>query len=158
MAATIATRAAATQTVRGAGWGSAKYSQYGQVTIAANPAPADTYKMVRLPKGAIILGGRITGGSLDNSSTPLIDIDCGVDMGGTLDTDQLGNFGTWKSAAINGYKPQVSYNMPLGGLLVTAGPQTMTGEYNDVYLTVVASAAGDFATATITLEIEYQLS
>ena len=61
-----------------------------------------------------------------------------------------------KSAAINGYKPQVSYNFPLGGLLVTSGPQTMTGDYNDVYITCIASATGDFATATITLEVEFK--
>lgn len=123
-------------------------------TLAAN----DRILMARLPKGAVIVGGRVYGGNLDTtgSGSALLDMDLGVDMGGTVDTDQLGNFGIWSSAAVAGYKPEVGYDMPLGGLLRTAGPQTMTGDYNHVYLTVVASAAGQ-TSGSVGLEIHYRI-
>ena len=121
-------------------------------TIAAN----DRVLLARLPKGAVIVGGTVKGGNMDStgSGSALLDIDIGVDMGGTVDTDQLGNFGIWSSAAVTTIKPEVGYEMPLGGLLRTAGPQTMTGAYNHVYATVVASAAGQTA-GTICLELRY---
>ena len=121
-------------------------------TLLAN----DQVLLARLPKGAVIVGGRVYGGNMDStgSGSALLDIDIGVDMGGTVDTDQLGNFGIWSSAAVTGIKPEVGYDMPLGGLLRTAGPQTMTGAYNHVYATVVASAAGQ-TNGTICLELRY---
>jgi hypothetical protein len=124
----------------------------GSTTLLAN----DRILLARLPKGAVITGGRVYGGNLDSTGngSALLDIDIGVDMGGTVDTDQLGNFGIWSSAAVTGYKPEVGYDMPLGGLLRTAGPQTMTGAYNHVYATVVASAAGQTA-GTVCLELNY---
>lgn len=118
----------------------------------------DRILMARLPKGAVITGGRVFGGNLDStgSGSALLDMDVGVDMGGTVDTDQLGNFGIWNSAAITGIKPEVGYDIPLGGLLRTAGPQTMTGDYNNVYFTCVASAAGQTA-GILGLEIRYKI-
>lgn len=126
----------------------------GSTTLLAN----DRILMARLPKGAVIIGGRVYGKNLDSvgSGSALLDLDVGVDMGGTFDTDQLGNFGIWSSAVVAGYKPEVGYDMPLGGLLRTAGPQTMTGDYNNVYLTVVASAAGQDSGA-VGLEIRYKI-
>ncbi|MGE0629161.1 MAG: hypothetical protein AB7O43_15150 [Hyphomicrobiaceae bacterium] len=123
-------------------------------TLLAN----DRILMARLPKGAVIVGGRVYGANLDStgSGSALLDMDLGVDMGGTVDTDQLGNFGIWSSAAVAGVKPEVGYEMPLGGLLRTAGPQTMTGDYNHVYLTVVASAAGQTA-GKVGLELRYRI-
>lgn len=126
----------------------------GTVALAAN----DRILLARLPKGAVIIGGRVYGKNLDSTGTgsALLDIDIGVDMGGTVDTDQLGNFGIWSSAAVTGIKPEVGYDMPLGGLLRTAGPQIMTGDYNHVYATVVASAAGQ-TSGSIGLELRYKI-
>lgn len=133
----------------------ATYTNTGSPTLAAN----DQIILARLPKGAVIVGGRVFGGNLDTtgSASALLDIDIGVDMGGTVDTDQLGNFGIWASAAVAGYKPEVGYDMPLGGLLRTVGPQTMTGTYNNVFATIVASAAGQ-TSGSITLELRYKPS
>jgi len=126
----------------------------GSTTILAG----DRLLMARLPKGAVIVGGRLYGKNLDSvgSGSALLDMDVGVDMGGTVDTDQLGNFGILSSAAVTGSKPEVGYDYPLGGLLRTAGPQTMTGDYNNVYITCVASAAGQDSGA-IGLEIRYKI-
>lgn len=154
-----ATGAEATVQPRGAGAGDLQvahsiYVNTGSPTIAAG----DRILLARLPKGAVIVGGRVFGGNLDSTGTgsALLDIDIGVDMGGTVDTDQLGNFGIWSSAAVTSVKPEVGYDMPLGGLLRTAGPQTMTGDYNHVYATVVASAAGQ-TSGSIGLELTYRL-
>lgn len=118
----------------------------------------DRFLMARLPKGAVIVGGRVFGKNLDTTgaASALLDMDVGVDMGGTFDTDQLGNFGVWSSSAVANYKPETGYDMPLGGLLRTAGPQTMTGDYNNVYITVVASAAG-YTEGNIGLELRYKI-
>jgi hypothetical protein len=130
------------------------WSDSTATTLLAN----DRILLARLPKGAVIVGGRVYGKNLDStgSGSALLDIDIGVDMGGTVDTDQLGNFGIWSSAAVVGTKPEVGYDMPLGGVLRTAGPQTMTGDYNHVYATVVASAAGQTA-GLIGLELRYKI-
>lgn len=130
------------------------WSDSSATTLLAN----DRILLARLPKGAVIVGGRVYGKNMDSTGTgsALLDIDIGVDMGGTVDTDQLGNFGIWSSAVVTGVKPEVGYDMPLGGLLRTAGPQTMTGDYNHVYATVVASAAGQTA-GTIGLELRYKI-
>jgi hypothetical protein len=120
----------------------------------------DRILVARLPKGAVIVGGRLFGANADStgSSSALLDVDVGVDMGGTVDTDQLGNFGILSAAAVTGVKPEVSYEYPLGGLLRTAGPQTMTGDYNNVYITCVASAAGnDSNSGSLGVEIRYRI-
>lgn len=155
-----ATAAGATKPVGGFGGGAdelvsnTRYAP-GATVLLAN----DRIKMARLPKGAVILGGRLYGANLDStgSGSALLDVDVGVDMGGTVDTDMLGNFGVISSAAVAGVKPEVGYDMPLGGLLRTQGPQTMTGDYNDVYITVVASAAGQTETGSLGLEIRYRI-
>jgi hypothetical protein len=121
----------------------------------------DRILVARLPKGAVIVGGRLFGANADStgSGSALLDVDVGVDMGGTVDTDQLGNFGVLSAAAVTGVKPEVSYEYPLGGLLRTAGPQTMTGDYNNVYITCVASAAGnDSNSGSLGVEIRYRIS
>jgi hypothetical protein len=132
----------------------AVWSDSSATTLLAN----DRILLARLPKGAVIVGGRVYGKNMDStgSGSALLDIDIGVDMGGTVDTDQLGNFGIWSSAAVTSVKPEVGYDMPLGGVLRTVGPQTMTGDYNNVYATVVASAAGQTA-GTIGLELRYKI-
>lgn len=152
----VATGAESASSPKGFGGASDAQAIYSTYTNTGSPtlAAGDRILLARLPKGAVIVGGRVKGGNLDStgSGSALLDIDIGVDMGGTVDTDQLGNFGIWSSAAVTGVKPEVGYDMPLGGLLRTAGPQTMTGSYNNVYATVVASAAGQ-TSGSITLEL-----
>lgn len=153
-----ATEAGSTKPITGEGGAGDTITLNTTYTPSTALLANDRIKMARLPKGAVIVGGRVYGKNLDStgSGSALLDIDLGVDMGGTVDTDQLGNFGVWSSAAVAGVKPEVGYDMPLGGLFRTAGPQTMTGEYNDVYYTVVASAAGQTA-GMLGLELRYKI-
>jgi hypothetical protein len=151
-----ATRAAATKPVAG---GSApaqtKRTQYGTIEVTANPAPGDVFNLVRLPKGAVILGGRVLGDKLDSIGTgsALLDMDIGINDGGTVDTDALGNFGVWNGAAVAGIKPEAGYNMPLGGLLMQSGPVSTSYEAL-VQATVVASALA-FSSGTLSIEVDY---
>ena len=156
MADTTATLAGSTYPVYGGGWAHTIKSSHGSVaSIATGPAIADRFKMVRLPKGAVIVGGRVTGTKLESSTSgALLDMDIGIDMGGTVDTDQLGNFGVWSAGAVTGVKPEAGYNMPLGGLLLTTGPIECTGDYNDVYITVVATASV-FSTGSLNLTVDW---
>jgi hypothetical protein len=156
MADTTATLAGSTYPVYSQGWAHSTKTAHGSVaSIATGPTIGDRFKMVRLPKGAVIVGGHVTGTKMESSTSgALLDMDIGVDMGGTVDTDQLGNFGVWNAAAVTGIKPEVGYSMPLGGLLLTTGPVTCTGDYNDVYITVVASALV-FSTGSLNLTVHY---
>lgn len=151
-----ATRAAATFPVAG-GVGNAQAVKvaWGTVEISANPAPATIYEMCRVPKGAVIVGGKMTGDKLDSigSGSALLDIDVGTNMGGTRDTDALGNFGVLNGAAVAGVKPEAGHNLPLGGLLMSAGPITTTAE-TIIEATVIASALA-FATGTLNVYVEY---
>jgi hypothetical protein len=156
MTTTVATRGAANFPVAG-GVGNAQSIKiaHGTVEIATNPAPADIFQMCRIPKGAVIVGGRLYGDKLDSigSGSALLDLDVGLNIAGTRDTDQLGNFGVLNGAAVTGYKPEAGHNLPLGGLLTSEGPQTMTAEAI-VEVAVVASALA-FATGTLSINVEY---
>lgn len=142
-----ATPAAAGKPISGEGGGGDVLAVCNIITPTSPLLLGDRLLMARLPKGAVIVGGRVFGGNIDTtgSGSALLDMDLGVDMGGTVDTDQLGNFGIWSSAVVTSVKPEVGYEMPLGGVMRTAGAQTMTGDYNNVYFTVIASAAGQTA-------------
>jgi hypothetical protein len=153
---TIATRGAANFPVAGGvGNASSKKIAWGSVDLSANPAPTDIFQMCRVPKGAVIVGGRVMGDKLDSigSGSALLDMDVGLNDGGTRDTDALGNFGVWNGAAIAGVKPESGHNFPLGGLLIQSGPITCANE-TIVEVAVVASALA-FATGTLTVEVDY---
>jgi len=151
-----ATRGAATFPVAG-GVGNALSNkrQWGTVEITSNPAAAQLFNMCRVPKGAVITGGRLLGDKLDSSGSgsALLDIDIGTNNGTTADTDALGNFGVLNPAAVAGVKPEIGHNMPLGGLLMSDGPITCSAE-TIITATVVASALA-FATGTLTVEVDY---
>lgn len=156
MATLTATRAASTFPVAG-GVGNAQSIKvaHGTYELTSNPAAATIIEMCRVPKGAVIVGGRVTGDKLDSSGSgsALLDIDIGLNDAGTRDTDALGNFGVLNPAAVAGVKPEVGHNFPLGGLLMSSGPITTTGEAV-VEATVVASALA-FATGTLNVFVEY---
>lgn len=120
MATTTATRAASTFPVAG-GVGNAQSLKvaHGSVTLGAtNPALGDIFEMCRVPKGAVVIGGRFYGGQIDGTST-----------GGALtihigDADDTNRF----LATVAPTKTLGGIDVPLAGLLFSAGPQTMTSE------------------------------
>lgn len=156
MATQTATRAASTFPVAGGvGNAQSKKIAWGKLEISSNPPPGEILEFCRVPKGAVIVGGRVMGDKLDSSGSgsALLDIDIGTVDGSTVDTDALGNFGVWNPAAVAGVKPEIGHNFPLGGVLMADGPYTCNAE-TIIRGTVVASALA-FATGTLTVQVEY---
>jgi hypothetical protein len=171
MAVNVATRGANTRQSAAVGLSQSKYTAWGTIEVTSNPAPADTFVMCKLPKGAMIVGGRLMGDKLDStgSGSACLTINIGVDKAITLlgtgtavtsssTSNALG--ASWAlgpdAAAVTGYKPETGRNQPLGGLLITDGPFVTSDECN-AYIIVGTSAAG-ITTGTLTLFVDYYMS
>lgn len=122
-------KAARSQTkfpVGGMAGGAVLHSAWGLYNFAANPSAADTVDLVRLPAGALVVGGYFRGEDID-TGTEALDIDIGwtanggTGVGATADPDGLGNFGVLDGDAVSQIKPEVSILYPLNGTL-KSGP------------------------------------
>ena len=140
----------------GHGFGGNKKTGYGTYHFtSAGPAAADSVVMCRLPKGAVILGGRFRGGLMESSTSGAsLDMDIGI-ISGDTDTDAFGNLGVVVGAAKTGIQVESGYNYPFGGVLFSGGPLTLTKE-SEIGLTVVASAT-NYQSAWLSLEVDYIL-
>ncbi len=156
MATVTATRAAATFPVAGSGTAGNRKTAYGSYSFTANPAAATIIELCRVPKGAVVLGGRVFGKSIE-SSTEVFDADIGWAGNGVeaADPDGFGNFGVWAAAAVAGTKPETGVNMAFGGVLIGAagGPQAFSAE-TTIQLVVNASASV-FTTGTVHCVVDY---
>ena len=146
--------------VSGHGFAHNKKQAYGTYTSTVTSLlAADIIRMVRLPKGAVVTGGRFFGGTLESTTSgAVLDIDIGYEANGVdvADSDAFGNLGVLISAARSGDKPEaLTYSYPLGGVLLTAGPKTLGAE-TIVGLTVVASALA-WVSGTLSLVVDYEL-
>ena len=143
-------------------WGTFEYG------ASAAIAATDTIIMVKLPKGALIVGGALQGDQIDSQSTGSfgLSINIGLDKavvlpsGTTVTSASTSNAlaSSWSlgpdAAASSTYKPDNAVrNIPLGSLLLTEGPLLTTDECN-AYITVRASATG-ITTGTVNLLIDY---
>lgn len=128
---------------------------YGTIEVAANPVANDVYEMCRLPKGAVVVGGRIFSDDLDTNATETLDLDVGWAANGVeaADPDGFGNFGPMLTDTVAGAKVEAGYNFALGGKLITDGPQAFTAE-TIVTVNCVATAA-TFAAGTLTVVVHY---
>lgn len=156
MATITGTRAASTFPVSGQGMGGKLNVAYGSKTITANSdlAAGNIIELCRVPKGAVILGGKFTMTKMESATTLKLDLDVGY-AGATA---ALGNFGALSAAAVTNYKPETTGTVvPLGGLLLTTGPITTTAE-TVIQVTSVASAR-TFTTGggVITVTVEYMM-
>jgi hypothetical protein len=162
-----ATRAASTfPAYQPVGSGS-KNTAWGTIELTVNPAPADVFQMCKLPKGAVIIGGRVKGDKLDSTGagSACMTVNIGVNKalttpdGTTVTAASTSNalgaawaFGSDFSAVL-GYKPESGRNLPLGGLLLSHGPLTTTEECLGT-VTIITSAGG-LTTGTLTMEVDY---
>ena len=162
-----ATRAGATRAAVGVGNAQDLKVAWGTIEITTNPLLGDSYIMCKLPKGALIVGGRITGDPLDSSGSgsALLGFNCGVDkavtaadgtaFAATSTSNCLGAsmaFGP-DAVAVAGYKATNTRNFPFGSVLVTSGP-LLTSDDCNVYLIASASALA-FSTGTLNVFVEY---
>lgn len=141
----------------GLGLAGTKKVGYGTVHFtSAGPAAGDSIVMCRVPKGAVILGGRFRGSLLESSTSGAsLDLDIGI-ISGNTDTDAFGNLGVVVGAAKTGLQVETGYNYPFGGVLLTSGyPLTLTSE-SEIGLTCVASAT-NYQSGWLSLEVDYVL-
>lgn len=148
--------ASANAAAPGHGFAGNKKTGYGAYHVTtASPAAGDSIVMCRVPKGAVILGGRFRGSLLESSTSgATLDLDIGI-ISGDTDTDAFGNLGVVVGAAKTGTQVETGYNYPFGGVLFSGGPLTLTSE-SEIGLTVVASAT-NYQSGWLSLEVDYIL-
>ena len=121
---------------------------YGSYTFATNPAAGDVVELLRLPRGAVVVGGWLRGGDIDTNGTPTLDLD----VGWSADPDGLGNLGVLNGTAVTNYLPEGGFLIPLHGTLKD-GVVTFAAE--TVISVKVTAAAATFAAGTITVAVLY---
>lgn len=154
MATNTATRAASTFPVFKPAGGALAVA-WGVIEVSANPTAADVFEMCRLPKGAVVVGGRIYSDDLDTNATETLDLDVGWAANGVeaADSDGFGNLGVMTTDTVAGVKAESGYNYAFGGKLITDGPQAFSAE-TVVTVTCVATAA-TFAAGTLSVVVHY---
>jgi hypothetical protein len=153
MATLTADRAKSTFPVYKSGGAGALCSAWGKYTLAANPTAADIIEFVRLPAGAVVVGGYLRGEDID-TGTETLDIDIGWAANGVeaADPDGFGNFGVITGDAVTEWKPEVSIFLPLNGVL-KSGPVSFTNE--TIVQGVVNAAAQAGGTGVLWLRVDY---
>ena len=153
-----ATKGAAGIPVPGHGFGGNKKQAWGVYSVTASLAAGDIIRLCRLPKGAVVTGGRFFGSKIEiSTSGAAFDVDVGYEANGTdsADPDAFGNNGVLVHAAVSGVKPELGYNYPFGGVLNTAGPKTLAAE-TIVGLTITASAL-NFTTGVLGVVVDFEV-
>ena len=169
MTAFTATRAGLTKPAASVGWAQDTKTGWGTIEVSA-AAPADVFNMVRIPKGAMIVGGRVLGDKLDSTGagsacmtvniglTAAVLTPAGVSVSTASTSNALGAAWAFGSdfSAVLGYKPETGRNLPLGGLLLSDGPLFVQDECWAT-LTVITSAGG-LTTGSLTLQVDYYMA
>lgn len=166
----VASRAAPSRQAVSTGWANDLKSAWGTIEYGATgvPAATDTIIMCKLPKGAVIIGGRLTGDALEETSvgSGLLSINIGLDKAITTATGtSVTSASTSNALASNwvlgsdvlalqgGISTGNKRNIALGSLLYSDGPLTTTDETN-VYITIGASTFR-LTTGTLNLYVDY---
>jgi hypothetical protein len=127
---------------------------FGTIAVTAAPVAADTYRMVRLPNGATVTGGWLSGTDID-TGTGVMELDVGWLANATEAANAQGFL---DSGAINGtvvanYLAVAGFMLPFAGVLLSAGPKTFTADTTIVVTCTVAPNA--FTAGRINLYVEY---
>lgn len=168
MAIFTASRGASSRQAAAEGSAQSKHTAWGTIEVSVLPVLADVYQMCKLPKGAIILGGRLLGDKLGSGTsfgstclTLNVGVDCAVTLPNgtavtTASTSTAMGVLTPEGAAQN-WKTETGYNQPLGGLLITDGPFTLGDNATASLIVGTAVGSGSFTTGTLTLEVDYYM-
>jgi hypothetical protein len=163
------------------GWSGQKITAVGTFVLAdtrntapvtTGPLSGDVYRFVRLPQGAVIVGGRLfasrfgSGTSaasvtaqlnigLSGAFKDLID---GTSYGATTASQALGALVPidFAEASVGSIKSESGLNQALGGLLYTLGPLRLTEECF-AQITFSGSVTSFISGAAISLEVEYYM-
>lgn len=126
----------------------------GVLELAANPTAADLLRFCKVPKGAIVIAGWMTGDDLD-TGTEELDIDIGWEANGVdaVDTDGFGNMGVLTGDVVTEVIPVAGIWRPLQGVLLTEGVKEFGAETWITGLVNVDAATG--GTGTIAVKVLY---
>jgi hypothetical protein len=116
----------------------------GYYNILVNPTAADVIRFCKVPKGAIVFAGFLTGADLD-TGTETLDIDIGWEANGTevADTDGFGNMGVLDGDVVSQIIPVAGIWRPLQNILLNPGYQTFSQEtWISGLVNVTAAATG----------------
>lgn len=128
----------------------------GVYELAANPTANDVIRFCKVPRGAIVFDGVLTGDDLDTGSETL-DIDIGWETNGSdlADTDGFGNMGVLNGAVVTNVIPVAGIMRRLQGVLLADGYKTLAAETWISGLVIATAAAG--GTGTIAVKVYYYL-
>lgn len=144
----------------------------GTTVVTSGPLSGDIYRMVKLPKGAVITGGRLWA-SRFASGTSAASTTCQLNIGLTgafKDLVDRTSYGAttasqalgvsvpvdFAEASIGSVKAESGLNMALGGLLYTLGPLELT-EDQYAQIKFVGSATSFISGSQMSLEVEYYM-
>jgi len=104
-------------------------SAYGEIDITANPADGDIYELVRIPRGATVIGGYMQAVDLD-TGVETLDMDIGWAANGVVLADPagFGNLGVLTGDPAPNFKPETGLYKIFGGVLFTTGPKKFGAE------------------------------
>lgn len=169
MATTFATQALPSRQSRAVGLASDTKTIVGSIVISdSGPMAANSIiYMCKLPKGALITGGRVYGDPIDSSGTSsaLASIHVGLNVGFTAADGTVYGATTATAClvsslavgpdavAVTGYKATNTRNFPFGGVLISKGP-LLTADECFVQVTWTASALA-LTTGNLNVEVSY---
>lgn len=172
MAINYSTQASPTRQAKGVGAAQVKKVAHGsyEITDSGPMAANSIIYMCKLPKGAIITGGRVYGDPIDSSGSGSALACIHVGISGAFTAGDGTVYGATTATAclvsslplgpdavaVVGYKATNTRNFPFGGLVVTNGP-LLAADDCLAYVTFTASALA-LGTGTLAIEVEYYAS
>lgn len=140
----------------------------GTATVTTGPISGDIYRMCKLPKGAVVVGGRVFGSRMSSgTSYGSSSLSFNAGFSGTVKTLGGTSIGlTTVSNALGAINPtyvEVSgitndsgLDHRLGGLLYSLGPLVLS-EDQFVQLKVTGTAVSFVSAGALSLEVEYYM-
>lgn len=170
MATYVANRAAPSRPIIASGPAQDLQVAWGALELTTAVAAADIITLCKLPKGAVVIGGRLRGDKLASGATAAsesLTIAIGIDQAATLYDGTAVAAGSMVNSlmstqilsgiAVGTIKPETGYDMPLGGLLITSAPFTVGADCNVNVVIQASAGAGSFSSGTLSLEVEYYM-
>jgi hypothetical protein len=140
----------------------------GTATVTTGPVSGDIYRMVKVPKGAVVTGGRVFGSRMSSGTSygsSSLSFNCGfsgaiktmagVSYGATSTSNALGAI-LPNYTDVSGITGESGLNHVLGGLLYTTGPLEVL-EDQWVQLKVTGTAVSFVSAAALSLEVNYYM-
>lgn len=146
----------------------------GTTPVTSGPLDGDVYRMIRLPKGAVVIGGhvyasRFASGTSAASTTCKLNIGFsgafkdlvdGTSYGATTASQALGAQVPvdFAEASIGSIKGESGLNFALGGLLYSLGPLKITEEGVWAQIKFCGSGTSFISGSTISMGIDYYMA